>query len=55
MIYKITHCNTERWKKKGFQKPKYNNTKTYCKMYYVEDLLYFDYQSWQPEPSAMSK
>jgi hypothetical protein len=32
-------------RKKDFKTPKYSNTKTHYKLYYVEDLLYLDYQS----------
>jgi hypothetical protein len=35
--------------------PKYSNTKTHYKLYYVEDFVYLDYQSWRPVYSAMPK
>jgi hypothetical protein len=45
MIYEITHCNKKDETEKDFRNPKYSNTKTHCKLYYVKDLLYLDYQS----------
>jgi hypothetical protein len=31
--------------KDGMSHPNYSNTKTHCKLYYIDDVLYLDYQS----------
>jgi hypothetical protein len=45
MISEITHCKKKDERKNDSRNPKYSNTKNHYKLYYIEDLLYLDYQS----------